>query len=434
MGGFSSVGPPTALPISGELSDAESHQGSPTGRHRRAAVLVAVTAMGLDSALLGLIAPLLPHLERRTGTGKSELGLALAAYAIPALFISLPLGRLADSIGRRLVLVPGLLLTAVGSALIGVSESLAPLIAGRSLQGVGAAASWIAALALVSDLAPPGKKGESIGFALAANSIGAIGGPVIGGLVGQSVGFGVPFLLVAGLAIGCAAVAAVVIPAGTTLNRPGAVLRLSGLMRLTGLPRVRAAALAASTGAGALGLVDVVAPLDADQRLGLSAAAIGTLFAAAIALDAVTAPVAGRASDRVGRQPVTLVGLIVAAGSMLGLAFLPGVPGFAVGLAAFGVGVSALFASSVPWLDEAFGDLDRAYGFGFLNLIFAVGFTVGPLLGGIGSDLGGPVLAYGLGAGVILSVALGGVRSGAGDPERSLADKMPRGRHGENDE
>ena len=48
-----------------------------------------------------MVAPLFPEIEGRTGAGDAALGLALAAYAIPILFVSIPVGRLADRIGRR---------------------------------------------------------------------------------------------------------------------------------------------------------------------------------------------------------------------------------------------------------------------------------------------------------------------------------------------
>ena len=59
--------------------------------------------------------------------------------------------------------------------LIAESRSLELLIAARVIQGIGSAASWISALAVVSDTAPPGRRGESIGAALAATGFGSIG-------------------------------------------------------------------------------------------------------------------------------------------------------------------------------------------------------------------------------------------------------------------
>ena len=57
-------------------------QARPLAR-RRAVVAVAVAAVTIDTALLGLIAPLLPDIERRTGASEGALGASFAAYAVP---------------------------------------------------------------------------------------------------------------------------------------------------------------------------------------------------------------------------------------------------------------------------------------------------------------------------------------------------------------
>ncbi len=67
---------------------------------------------------------------------------------------------------------------------------------GRAIQGVGSGASWIAALALVSDLAPPGRRGEAIGFALVATGAGSIAGPALGGVTADLLFFAAPFLII----------------------------------------------------------------------------------------------------------------------------------------------------------------------------------------------------------------------------------------------
>ena len=356
---------------------------------------VAIGAIALDTALLGLIAPLLPELERRTGAGEAGLGLALAAYSLPILFVSLPLGRLADRLGRRPLLLGGLLLTAAGSAVIALSSALEPLIAGRAVQGVGSASSWIAALALVSDLAPEGRKGEAIGFALAANSVGAIGGPALGGLTGDAVGFAFPFVLVGSLALGLAVAGWALLPRREP--EPPEASRGGGwrpLFARLGRRDVAPAVVIVIGGSAALGLIEVAAPLDADERLGLSAAAIGGLFAATLALDALAAPRAGRASDGVGRRPVAAVGLLALSLAGALLALLPGVVGLGIGLAIFGIGTSIAFAAALPWLDEAFGSLDRGFGYGVLNVLYSAGYSAGPLIAGVTLELGEANLVY----------------------------------------
>ena len=282
--------------------------GEPSPRTRRAVVSIAVAAVAIDAALLGLIAPLLPAIQERTGAGEGALGLALAAYAVPIALLALPLGRAADRIGRRLLLLGGLALVAAGSVFVAVSDSFGALIAARVVQGIGSASSWIAALALVSDSAPEGKRGQWLGVALGATSVGSIAGPALGGVAADVLSFEAPFLIFAGLAVALLIAAWLVLPWEAPRSRP-AVPALSAIMRSVGSATGAWSATISLTSAGVLGLIEVVAPLDLDARLGVSSAAIGLLFAGSIAVDAALSPVGGRWGDRRGRLGPAITGL-----------------------------------------------------------------------------------------------------------------------------
>lgn len=347
---------------------------------RRAILTIAISAIALETALLGMVAPLLPEIESRTGAGDEALGLALAAYAIPILFISLPVGRLADRLGRRPLLLGGLVLTGLGSILIATSGALEPLLVGRAVQGLGSTLSWVAALALVSDLARPGRKGEAIGFALAANSLGAIGGPALGGIVGGTISFEAPFILVSCIAAAMFAAGFVVLPRAPAT--PTGEIEPRGTFVSLLRPAAAVPAIVAAVGAALLGLVDFVVPLDLDRRLGTSATTIGVIFAVVAMIDACASPPAGKAGDRFGRRPVALAGSLLMAGAGVLLAALGGLAGAWIALGVLTVGISAIFAAAVPWLDDTFGELDRGLAYGGLNLIYALGYTVGPLIGG----------------------------------------------------
>lgn len=156
-----------------------------------------------------------------------------------------------------------------------------------------------------------------------------------------------------------------------------------------------------------LGLIELVAPLDLDARLGLSSSAIGLLFAASIAVDAVLAPLGGRWGDRRGRRGPAVAGLVLSALSVLLLAALPGVGGTAVALAVYGAGFSLAFSAAVPWLDEAFGERERGLAYGVQNLLYAGGYAIGPVLGGLllaGEDAD---FAYALTAAALAAGAIG---------------------------
>jgi MFS transporter, DHA1 family, solute carrier family 18 (vesicular amine transporter), member 1/2 len=366
--------------------------GPPT---RRAIVAIAVGAVTIDTALLGLIAPLLPEIEQRTGAGDAALGLALAAYAIPIALLSLPLGRVADAVGRRGLLVAGLLLVAVGSVLVAISDSIGLLVAARAVQGVGSAASWISALSLVSDTAPPGRRGEALGVALGATSAGSIAGPALGGVTAQVLSFEAPFLIFCGLALVLLFAALALLPR----EAPRGASPMPALPTVIRATRSGIGAWAAAImlgGACLLGFVEVVAPLDLDARFGLSSSAIGLLFAASIAVDAAVSPLGGRWGDRRGRRGPAIVGLTVTGLSMLALAVLPGVGGTAVALGVYGAGFSLMMATSVPWLDEAFPGSERGLAYGVQNLVYAAGYAVGPILGGLLLQAADADLAYGL--------------------------------------
>jgi MFS family permease len=158
-------------------------------------------------------------------------------------------------------------------------------------------------------------------------------------------------------------------------------------------------------GACALGLIEVVAPLDFDVRLDLSSSAIGLLFAGSIAVDAALAPLGGRWGDRRGRRGPAVAGLALTAASALLLAGLGGTLGAGLALGVFGAGFSLTFAAAVPWLDEAFGEPERGFGYGVLNLLYGAGYTIGPLLGGVLLEVASADAAYGLTAAALGSGA-----------------------------
>lgn len=352
-----------------------------TGGSRRAILAVAISAIAVETSLLGLVAPLLPEIEERTGAGDAALGLALAAYAIPIMLISIPVGRLADRLGRRPLLLTGLALTGAGSLLIAFSHSLELFLFGRVVQGIGSTGSWVAALSTVSDLARPGRKGEAIGFALAANSIGGIGGPALGGIAGGQVSFEAPFLFVTGVTAVMFVLGYVVLPRGRP-EPDEASAENAGVIATLLRPVVLVPALVVVAGASFLGAIDFAVPLDLDRRLGTEATVIGLMFAAAAALDAVAAPVAGKIGDQRGRRVVAIVGITITAVSTILLAILGSLVGAIVALIVFGFGQAVLFAGAVPWFEETFARVNRGLAYGGLNLTYSIGYTLGPLAAG----------------------------------------------------
>ena len=120
------------------------------------------------------------------------------AFAIVYSFAGLPLGRLADLVQRRSVILCGIALWSVGTLLCGYAGSFGMLFAGRIVVGIGEAALAPAAMSMIADMFPTARRGTAIGLFAMGMVIGggaaiSIGGAVLG-LAAQGSFSGVPVL------------------------------------------------------------------------------------------------------------------------------------------------------------------------------------------------------------------------------------------------
>ncbi len=137
-------------------------------------------------------------------------GIAIGAYGLTQAVLQIPFGLLSDRVGRKPIIVAGLILFCIGSVVAATSESIYGVIAGRALQGAGAIGSTV--MALLSDLTTDENRtkamasvGASIGVSF---SIALIVGPILAAFAGLS---GI-FWLTASLAILGVFVAIFVVP------------------------------------------------------------------------------------------------------------------------------------------------------------------------------------------------------------------------------
>jgi DHA1 family multidrug resistance protein-like MFS transporter len=196
------------------------------------------------------ILPLLPEYLRDRGADDGLVGVVMASYFVAALLFQYPAGRLADRIGRRPVLVGGLLCYVAGSFGFLAPVSPAADVALRGLQGAGAGTAEVASLALIAgavELSFRGRAFASIyGAQLAAMAIG----PLVGSLVGHSA-MDLVFVL-AGVAALAACVPAV---AGGAVAHSDSGFNAVERRTTTGLPALNRSLTGALFAAAALGLV-----------------------------------------------------------------------------------------------------------------------------------------------------------------------------------
>jgi DHA2 family methylenomycin A resistance protein-like MFS transporter len=127
----------------------------------------------------------LPHIAGNLHAGVAGLQWVVDAYALAFAVLLLSMGYLGDRLGARRVYLGGMLLFALASVVCGASSDAVMLIAGRTLQGVGAAAMLPCSLALLNHATAHehALRARAVGWWTAAGAIAIAAGPIIGGLL-----------------------------------------------------------------------------------------------------------------------------------------------------------------------------------------------------------------------------------------------------------
>jgi predicted MFS family arabinose efflux permease len=143
--------------------------------------------------------PVLPLYAAAHGATATGVGAIVAAHMMFAAIGSIPLGRASDAWGRRPLLLAGMIISAVTSALLPLAEEAVPLAIIYGVAGIGVAAFTPSALSMVGDAAAAGAAGRAFAWYTIAH-YGAIGvGSFLGGVVAQTAGYAVSFMVSAGL-------------------------------------------------------------------------------------------------------------------------------------------------------------------------------------------------------------------------------------------
>jgi DHA2 family methylenomycin A resistance protein-like MFS transporter len=190
----------------------------------------------LDNTIVNVA---IPSIQRDLGAGVAGLQLVLDAYVLVFASLLLTAGSLGDRFGRRRVFRAGLVVFTASSALCGLAPSLAALVGGRALQAVGAAALLPTTLAIVAATFPdPRERVQAIGLWSGVSAMALAAGPVLGGLLTDTLGW--RWVFYANVPVGVAAflVAGRVIaesrnPVPRPLDLPGLVLGGVGLGAVT---------------------------------------------------------------------------------------------------------------------------------------------------------------------------------------------------------
>ena len=375
------------------------------------AVLTVICISNLFGAIpLSAVMLALPEIGRELGLTIHQLSWLMVSYLLSASGFVLIAGRLGDLFGLRRFYLIGFLVLGLGSLLSGMADGLLLLVAGRALQGLGGAMTMSLGSALLTTSFPGSARGRALGTATAAVYVGLTAGPLVGGVLVWQFGWRAVFYAYIPVSVLVIALGSAFLPKGErrpgqTFDGAGTVTLLLGLPMLllplalcgkTGIQtwmaptalggllilalfvklelvashplldlslfRSRTFSLAAAASVFnyiAIFIPVMLVPFYLEEGLGLPASTIGMVLSAQPLAMALVASPAGRASDRIGTRPFSIVGLVIMAAGLYCFSFVGGTTSVvmvAVWLTTTGLGTgiftspnsSALMGSAPP--------------------------------------------------------------------------------------
>lgn len=300
------------------------------------------------------VVPVFPLLATEMGLGAAGTGLLISAPAFARLAVNLPLGRLADTVGRKPLMRWGTLITAAGQFGTGlVMTSGLPAVLGmRLLIGAGSASSMSGSSAMMQDLTDraPQHRAQLMAFQSFVLSGVWVAGPMLGGVVAEAYGVRNNFYL-AGVGIGLCSLGYAQLPETLQLRqqRPGAgssdggvgggggatapspslsertlpvqraIAAMLPLLRSSNVQALSALAASASLGQGCF---MVVLTLHAREAWGASPADLGAMFSLTGISAVAGMPIGSWLAARTGRKALIIPGLVLSHISFACLAFV----------------------------------------------------------------------------------------------------------------
>ncbi len=390
-------------------------------------------SMLLSSLGVSIATVALPALARDFSATVSDARWVVLAYLVSATVAIVLAGRFGDLFGHRRVLVAGLVVFTAASVLCATAPTLAILIAGRAVQGMGGAILMALPVSLIRETVPKERTGSAMGLLGTMSAIGTALGPSVGGMLVSGLSWRAAFAALAAAGVLALGVAIVSIPRtaaaapradtrmdwpgaallaatlilyalataggkagpmpGTTLLLPAAALALTLFVIVearsavplvpVSILRDRATATALATSllvATVMMSTLVVGPFYLAFGLGLDEALVGLVMAVGPVTAAVSGIVAGRVTDRFGTRPVLAAGLVEMILGLVCLAFLPrliGVAGYVASLIVLTPGFQLFLAANNTSVMVAARNEQRGLLSGLLGLSRNLGFMSG---------------------------------------------------------
>ena len=370
----------------------------------RSPLIIVFVTVFIDLLGFGIIIPLLPFYAETFGATAFTVGLLATSFSLMQ-FIFAPIwGRLSDRVGRRPIILLGLLGSCLSYFGFGMASTLTSLFAARIFAGI-AGANIPTAQAVVADLTTPENRAKGMGMVGAAFGLGFIFGPAIGGFLSRY-GYSVPAFFASGLSLVNFVAAWFLLP--ETLKPEHRAIarvgRIDALRSALARPHLPLLLVIGFLVVAAFSGFESTFALFAERSYGFHASSIGYVFAfVGIVLVIVQGFLVGKVVKRIGEHHIVPASLAIVA---IGLLMIPATRSVAALLVANGVmavGMGFNNPSLMSLVSRYSAAEDQGGVMGLTQSLNSLARIVGPLWGGFAFD------HLGIGMPYITSAAVMGI-------------------------
>jgi MFS transporter, DHA1 family, tetracycline resistance protein len=348
----------------------------------------------IDLIGFGIVLPLLPSYAASFQVGPTAIGMLVASFSLMQFLLAQWWGRLSDRIGRRPVLLIGLLGSALSYLLFGLAGSFAVLLVSRLVAG-GMGATVNVAQAYLADITPLEQRPRAMGMIGAAFGLGFVVGPALGG-ISSHWGNAAPGLLASGLtAVNLLLTWRWLPESRPTVHRPENSIPVHW-SRFT----LAFGAVAFST--IAFTVMYVIFPLELQQALGYNRDQAAHLFVLiGVVSAAVQGGLIGRLVPRFGERALMAAGGFLLAGGLVALAEalgpLKGAGGGALlygSLLVLAFGSAMIGPSAASYVSRLAPSDEQGRALGLMQSVAAMARIGGPILAGAVANHFGATMAF----------------------------------------
>jgi DHA1 family multidrug resistance protein-like MFS transporter len=339
----------------------------------------------------GVVMPIIPFYMEQLGAGGTELGLLVASYAVMRLIFGPIWGSLSDRVGRKPILMIGVLGYGITMVGFGLATQLWMMFAARILSGVLSSATSPTTMAYIGDSTSEEDRGGGMGILGAAAGLGTIFGPALGGLLADK-SLSTPFFVAGGMSVLALILIAVLLPESlketdrSSKETDQPILDLRAWWNALFSPIGPLLILVFLVTSGLMIFYGILG-LYALERFAYGTSEVGVIFTVLGLVMALGQGVlVGPFTKRYGDLSVIKVSFLLSAVSLLTVMVADQFATLLVTLGFFSLS-NALLIPAITSLTSKRTTLNQGVTMGLSNSFISLGRIFGPLLGGLVFDL-----------------------------------------------